>query len=108
MVKQNYVEYLDSPEWWSIRRAAMRRAQFRCEQEKPGDARHEGPLDVHHLHYRTLGCEQLEDVQVLCRSCHRAKRIPVKLQKHQLEEIHGQQRLFERWFGDAVNDSEAA
>jgi len=27
-------------------------------------------LDVHHLHYRTLGRERPEDVLVLCRRCH--------------------------------------
>lgn len=93
---RNYLEYLESPEWWTIRRAAMRRANWRCEQEKPGDQRHEGPLEVHHLHYRTLGCESLDDVQVLCRTCHRGKKLPRNLQKQALE-TEGQKRLFERW-----------
>lgn len=106
--KIDYLQYLDSQEWWTIRRAAMRRAQFRCEQEKPGDPRHEGPLDVHHRHYHTLGCERLEDVEVLCRSCHRSQRLPVNLQKRNLEDIHGQQRLFERWDAAFADDSEAA
>jgi len=108
MTMHNYLEYIDSHEWWSIRRAAMRRANFRCEQEKPGEPRHEGALEVHHRHYRTLGCERLEDVEVLCPSCHRAKRIPRNLQKRLLEEFHGQERLFERWIEPTADDTEAA
>jgi 5-methylcytosine-specific restriction endonuclease McrA len=99
----NYLEYLDSPEWWTKRRAAMRRAQWRCEYEKPGDPRHEGPLEVHHRHYRTLGCEGLDDLEVLCPACHRAKRIPRNLQKRALES-YGQERLFQRWGHDYADD----
>ena len=34
-------------------------------------ARAEGrPLQTHHLHYETLGHEEEEDVEVLCRECH--------------------------------------
>ena len=29
------------------------------------------PLDLHHVHYRLLGNEQPEDVELLCRECHR-------------------------------------
>jgi 5-methylcytosine-specific restriction endonuclease McrA len=101
---QTYLEYLDSPEWWTIRRRAMRRANWRCEQEKPGEPRHEGPLELHHRHYRTLGCETLEDVEVLCPACHRAKRIPRNLQKRSLES-YGQDRLFERWGIDDANEA---
>ena len=106
MGSRNYLEYLESPEWWTIRRNAMRRAQWRCENEKLGEPRHEGPLEVHHLHYRTLGCEQLDDVQVLCPACHRARRIPRNRQKLLLE-THGQDRLFERWKCGAENDEAA-
>jgi hypothetical protein len=28
------------------------------------------PLDLHHKHYRTLGEEGLDDVELLCRACH--------------------------------------
>ena len=104
---RNYVDYLCSPEWFSVRRAAMRRAQFRCEQERPGEPRHDGPLEVHHLHYESLGCERLEDVEVLCRSCHRAKRNPRYIKKALQEHCDGQQRLFDRW-PTAADDTEAA
>jgi 5-methylcytosine-specific restriction endonuclease McrA len=108
MGMRDYLEYLDSPEWWQIRRDAMRRAQFRCEREKPGDPRHEGPLEVHHRHYATLGCERLEDVEVLCRACHRAKRIPRNLRKRLLETRHGQLRLFDRWIEHSARGHDAA
>jgi len=99
--QRNYLSYLESPEWWTIRKAAMRRARFQCQRQKPGEPRHDGPLDVHHLHYETLGHEGLDDVIVLCRSCHRAEHIPRNKQKRLLE-AYGQQRLpgFDRWSDD--------
>ena len=107
MPTRNYLEYLDSPEWWAIRRTAMRRAQWKCEQQKPGEPRHDGPLELHHRHYRTLGCEGLDDVEVLCAACHRAKRIPRNLRKRAIES-YGQQRLFERWRGEAEAETDEA
>lgn len=101
-----YLEYLDSPEWFAIRRAAMRRANWKCQRETSASARHEGPLDVHHRHYRTLGCERLDDVEVLCKACHRNERIPRNLQKPMLES-YGQGRLFDRWPADR-EDNKAA
>lgn len=106
MAHKDYLDYLDSPEWWTIRRSAMRRANWRCEQEKSGDPRHEGPLEVHHRHYRTLGNEALDDVEVLCPACHRAKRIPRNLRKRALES-YGQERLFDRWAGNHEQDEAA-
>lgn len=96
MGTQSYLEYLDSPEWWQIRRTAMRRANWRCEREKPGDSRHEGTLDVHHRTYENLGHERLDDVEVLCRACHQAEHIPRNMKKRELER-YGQERLFQRW-----------
>lgn len=98
---RNYLDYLESPEWFAVRRAAMRRAQFRCERQKPGELRHEGPLDVHHKHYDSLGHETLDDVEVLCRRCHHDEHIPCNRRKRMLE-AYGQQRLpgFARWGDD--------
>ena len=100
---QTYLQYLASQEWWTIRRAAMRRARFRCERERPGDPRHEGPLEAHHKHYRTLGCESLDDIEVLCDFCHEAERLPRNRQKRQLEQ-YGQGRLFDRWQDAAIDN----
>lgn len=102
MPNRKYLDYLESPEWWTLRKTAMRRAQFRCERERPGEARHEGPLEIHHLHYRTLGNERLEDLQVLCPACHEQKRLPKNLRKQALE-AYGQSRLFDRWDDDDAN-----
>lgn len=106
-IHRSYLEYLESPEWWTTKRAAMRRAQWRCEYEKPGDPRHEGPLEVHHRHYQTLGCEGLDDLEVLCPACHGAKRIPRNLRKRVLES-YGQERLFPRWGRETSEENEAA
>jgi hypothetical protein len=35
----------------------------RCREDKPG-------LALHHVHYRTLGHETPEDVELLCADCH--------------------------------------
>jgi 5-methylcytosine-specific restriction endonuclease McrA len=96
MAHKEYLDYLESPEWWTIRRTAMRRANWRCEREKPGDPRHEGPLEVHHRTYENLGRERLDDVEVLCPACHRNEHIPRNVKKRQLE-AYGQARLFDRW-----------
>lgn len=94
-----YLEYLESPNWWAVRKAAMRRANFRCQRQKPGEPRHDGPLDVHHLHYDTLGHEGPDDVIVLCRPCHRAEHIP-RNKRNRILEAYGQTRLFDRWDDD--------
>lgn len=99
MASRNYLQYLESPEWFALRRAAMRRAQFRCQREKPGEPRHEGSLDVHHKHYDSLGRETLDDVEVLCQLCHRTEHIP-RNQRKRILEAHGQTRLFDRWDDD--------
>jgi 5-methylcytosine-specific restriction endonuclease McrA len=106
MATHSYLEYLDSPEWWAIRRTAMRRANWTCEREKPGDPRHEGPLDVHHRHYDTLGNENPDDVEVLCQVCHRSEHVPRNKKKRALER-HGQQRLFDRWWDNHEHDEAA-
>ena len=103
MSTHDYVTYLTTPEWWSLRRLAMRRAQFQCERQAPGEARHEGALELHHKHYRTLGCETLDDVEVLCAACHRAELVPRNRRKRQLEQ-YGQRRLFDRWNDDVAVD----
>src|SRR5262249_45238559 len=44
----------------------------------PDDTRRcnrEGDLQLHHLHYDTLGHETLDDVQLLCDRCHRIETV---------------------------------
>ena len=56
---------LRSPHWKSIRMKALRLAKHRC--SKCGSKR---SLEVHHLHYGTLGAETVDDLEVLCAYCH--------------------------------------
>jgi hypothetical protein len=92
----DYLDYLDSPEWWQQRRAALLRAGYRCEREYPNGPRHEGPLEVHHRKYHRLGDEAIDDLEVLCAVCHEAEGKPCNRMKLRLE-LCGQQRLFDRW-----------
>ncbi len=64
-----YLDYMASPEWQQRRRRALTRAGYQCGMAGDGACR--GPLDVHHKHYKNLGNEGDEDLQVLCRLHHR-------------------------------------
>lgn len=105
-MKQAYHDYLDSPEWWQQRRAALARANYRCEREAPDGPRHLGSLEVHHRTYHNLGVEEAEDLEVLCEGCHRAEHLPRNAQKRAMENM-GQSRLFDRWVGDWFEDDAA-
>lgn len=41
-------------------------ADWRCE----ACDRQTGGLEGHHLHYDTLGFEEVDDIRALCRQCH--------------------------------------
>lgn len=99
--QEEYWSHLKSIEWEKLRRQALHRAQFRCERERPGGPRHDGPLELHHLHYDTVGYETLDDVELVCQSCHRDAHAPRNRRKRMLEN-YGQQRLFDRWTEPAV------
>lgn len=61
-----YLAYLESP-WWRMRRhAVMRYRGERC--ERCGLTQR---LQLHHRTYQRLGKELPEDVELLCRNCHR-------------------------------------
>jgi hypothetical protein len=60
-----YSDYLKSDKWKRKRKAALKRAGYRCRD--CGAAAH---LDVHHLTYAHIGREWKTDLIVLCRSCH--------------------------------------
>jgi len=96
---RNYLDYLDSPEWWTKRKAALKRADYRCERESYLGPRHDGPLDVHHSTYARLGDESADDLVVLCRACHRDERI-ARNKALKVRERLGQVRLFDRWDDD--------
>ena len=86
-----YLDYLDSPEWWTIRHHTLHRAGYRC--ERCGSC---GPLEVHHRTYRHLGNEAESELEALCTTCHRNEHLPKNRRKLELEQL-GQMRLFDRW-----------
>lgn len=53
--------------WQNLRARRIELSGGRCEDCG------EPATDCHHLHYNTLGFEELDDVRMLCRSCHRAR-----------------------------------
>ena len=69
-----YAEYLESPWWLAVRRAALELAGYTCRgcgyrrfPYKLGGGKR---LEVNHLNYTRLGAERPEDVEVLCEDCH--------------------------------------
>lgn len=65
--RRDYAAYMRSPEWTDFRLAILAARGTIC--EKCGIAT--GTMQVHHLHYRNLGCEKPEDVRVVCLACHK-------------------------------------
>ena len=66
--RTGYERYMQSPEWRSTRRLALKRDGFRCRA-----CQSRQHLQVHHLSYKHFGheAEHLEDLKTLCRKCHR-------------------------------------
>jgi hypothetical protein len=52
--------------WQNIRFRKFVSVGCRCQRCGGGF----GQLEAHHLHYNTLGFEELDDLQALCRNCH--------------------------------------
>jgi hypothetical protein len=62
----SYLEYLNSPEWKARRKAVLERCNRICERC------HKYLVDeVHHLTYEHVFNEPLEDLQGLCKPCHK-------------------------------------
>lgn len=60
-----YREYLKTPWWFARRNQALRDVGYRCvvcESKRQ--------LQVHHITYENLGCEENDDLAVVCRGCH--------------------------------------
>lgn len=64
----DYETYINSIAWKIKSRVFVGRRGYKC--ERCGVAEVEKQLFTHHKHYRTLGAEQDEDVEVLCFECH--------------------------------------
>lgn len=63
--RARYADYLKTPHWLTLRAAKLKKAGFRCQL-----CNGRQKLEVHHRTYEALGNESLEDLIVLCRSCH--------------------------------------
>lgn len=63
-----YKQYLQTPHWRAFRANVLARARGYCAQ-----CRESRQLEVHHLHYETLGDERESDVSALCHECHEAE-----------------------------------
>ena len=75
-------DYRTGPHWTRVRAVLIALVGERCEEcgAAPYEYREERgpgePLEVHHGHYRSVGREMLEDVDLLCRDCHEARHQP--------------------------------
>ena len=62
-----YHAYITSPEWQKTR---ARYFASNMPKSCLGCGTRDGPLDLHHRSYATLGNENLLDLVLLCRTCH--------------------------------------
>jgi hypothetical protein len=80
---RDYDQAITSAHWFALKDQAMARSGGRCEGRRETGQHYDcemitkrcgavGPLQMHHKHYRTLGRETLDDVEMLCDSCHRS------------------------------------
>jgi 5-methylcytosine-specific restriction endonuclease McrA len=54
----------------ATRRAVLQRARGGCE-----NCGNRQPLELHHRHYETEGAESPDDLEALCRACHRVRHV---------------------------------
>ena len=66
---KKYTDYINSLAWKTARCKFISNAEYTCQRCGADDD--DLVLEVHHLHYRTLGNERDEDVMVLCQECHK-------------------------------------
>ena len=66
--KEKYQNYIASAKWKRLRVRKIESVGGVC--ERCGISKFSVKLEVHHLHYRTLEKESLDDLQVLCHACH--------------------------------------
>lgn len=66
--KELYKIYLNSAQWRIFRWNVRKHFNFTC--QRCGST---SLLDVHHLHYETIGRESIHDVTLLCRTCHESE-----------------------------------
>lgn len=72
---EGYYDYLESEIWMKKRQEWLKKSNNKClfrESDKN--------LNIHHLHYNTLGFESEKDIMVVCQDCHKKVHyIPTKM-----------------------------
>lgn len=63
-----YNRYLESPEWKAKRSKVLNRDHWRCTMRRNGCTLL--ATEVHHLTYKNVGDEPLEDLTSICHDCH--------------------------------------
>jgi HNH endonuclease len=63
----DYNCHIGSTDWKRFKRELIKQRGYRCERCGQVSA----PLELHHLHYHSLGSEQPKDVELLCPKCHK-------------------------------------
>jgi hypothetical protein len=61
-----YQQRISSAQWKTLKSKVIEQRGSRCERCEQVSA----SLHLHHVHYRSLGSEQPEDVELLCPECH--------------------------------------
>ena len=62
----DYREYLESPHWLNTATLRKIKSNYVCDA-----CRTNKRLEVHHLHYNSLGNESMDDLMTLCHDCHK-------------------------------------
>lgn len=65
---QAYLNRIDSVEWKELKERLMREREGKCERCRRTNV----VLELHHIHYETVGYERDTDLSLLCEICHRA------------------------------------
>lgn len=71
MPNEEYLRYLQSPEWQEKRLQVLQRDKYRCV-----DCGARKRLEVHHTSYKRVFKEDLDDLITLCRACHEEEHSP--------------------------------
>jgi hypothetical protein len=61
-----YQRRISGAEWKSLKLSVIEQRGRLCERCKEESS----SLELHHVHYATLGFEKAEDVELLCKTCH--------------------------------------
>lgn len=71
---EEYKSYLKSDKWKEIRSTLFKMRGKKCENCSRTKALH-----IHHLTYDRIFNERLDDLQILCKDCHKRKHVKPKL-----------------------------